>query len=74
MEESKEITALKAASWTIHATKVLKLTLIPWEKGVCRMWGNTQGGPNSLGFKVGQQMNVEKIKIDHIPLRKWDNG
>jgi hypothetical protein len=25
------------------------------------MWGNTQGGPNSLGFKVGQWMNVEKI-------------
>lgn len=74
VEESKEIESLKAASWTIHATKIFKLTLIPWGEGLCRMWGNTQGGPNSLGFKVGQRMNVEKIEIDHIPLRKWDNG
>ncbi len=61
VEESKEIESLKAASWAIHATKILKLTLIPWGEGLCRMWGNTQGGPNSLGFKVGQWMNVEKI-------------
>jgi hypothetical protein len=74
VEESKEIAALKAACWTIRATKILKLTLIPWGKGLCRIWGNTYGGPNSLGFKVGQWMNVEKIKIDRIPLRKWDNG
>jgi hypothetical protein len=38
------------------------------------MWGNTQGGPTSLGFKVGQWMNVKNIEIDHILLRKWDNG
>jgi hypothetical protein len=43
-------------------------------KGLCRMWGNTQGGPTSLGFKVGQWMNVKNIEIDHILLRKWDNG
>ncbi len=73
MEESKEIAALKAASWTIHATKILKLTLIPWGKDCAECGATLKVAPTPLGFNF-LRMNVEEIEIDHIPLRKWDNG
>ncbi len=52
VEESKEIAALKAASWTIHATKILKLTLIPWGKDCAECGATLKVAPPPLGLKL----------------------
>jgi hypothetical protein len=48
VEESKEI----AASWTIHATKLLKLTLIPGGKDCVECGATLKVAPPPLGLKL----------------------